>query len=99
MQAEVACKFGMERCEPTRARPAEHGMAVVLGEHVDVLPDSLDDRRADEHALERRPREVAHGERRLEGLALAAVAVAADAHVEHAERLLVGTAVDDLARA
>ena len=43
--------------------------------------------------------EAAHGERRLERLALAAVAVAPHRDVEDAERLLVGATVDDLGRA
>ena len=85
----------MERATHTAPDRHSTGPAVVLGEHLDVRPDPLDDRRADEHA-----REGAAGacpatvERRLERLALAAVAVAADGDVDHAERRLVGAAVD-----
>ena len=67
------------------ARPRT-GDAVVLGEHFDAGADALDDRRADEDAGEVAVGEAAHGERRLERLALAAVAVAAHRDVEDAER-------------
>ena len=94
MHAQVAGQLGMERGPPHDAAAHEHRLARVLGEHLDVVADPLDDRRADEHAGECRPREPVDVEVGFERVALTAVRVAPHGDVEHSERFLVGAAVD-----
>src|SRR5712691_11969777 len=48
----------MERGDEVASLPREHGMAVVLGEDLDIGPRVLDPRRADEDAAQRQ--RVAH---------------------------------------
>src|SRR5262245_60130195 len=98
MDTEIAGQFGVETRHPHLALPQQHGYVVVRREHLDSVADALDARRADEHAREGRAGEAADLERRLEGVTLTAVSVAAHRDVDAAERLLVGTAVEHFAR-
>src|SRR5258705_318488 len=86
----------MERREPDVRLTAEHRDAVVLGEHVDRGSGPLNDWRTNEDAGERPAGEAADVERGFERLPLPSVAVPPHGDVEHVQRLLVGTAVDDL---
>src|ERR1051326_1177547 len=73
----------MERRRDDVALPHGHHVFALLRQHFYAVADRDDLRRADEHHLHRRPLERAAANRALE---LAAVAVAADADVERAER-------------
>src|SRR5207245_7257463 len=99
METKIARELGMERREPEIAGAPEHGHTVELGEHFDAAADALDDGRTDEHPGKVAVGEPAHRQRRLERLALAAVAVAAHRDVEDTERRLVGATIDHLGRA
>src|SRR2546430_17394069 len=54
VQTRVLGQLGMERRDEEPALAREHGMAVDLGEHLDVGADVLDPRRADEDGAQRR---------------------------------------------
>src|SRR5260370_16680463 len=96
MGAQIAREVGMEGREPEVVRTSEQGHTVELGENLDAPADTLDDGGADEDAGEVAVGEAADRERRLERLALAAVAIAPHRDVEHAERRLAGATVDHL---
>src|SRR6476659_7061687 len=49
VQPRVVRQLGMERRDEITPLAREHRPAVDLGEHLDVRPDFLDPRRADEH--------------------------------------------------
>src|SRR5919201_737576 len=49
----VVGELGMEGCGKTAALPQQDGLAVQLGQHLDVVPHALDSRSADEDAPQR----------------------------------------------
>src|SRR5215211_5032233 len=98
METEIARQLRVEARHPHGTLSEEDGNVVVRREHLDRVTHALDAPGADEHTGERRAAESADLERRLERIALAAVAVAADRDVDAPERLLVGTAVEHLTR-
>src|SRR5471030_2446844 len=53
VQPGVAGQFWMKRGDQEPAVAREHGMPVDLGEHLDLGPDLLDPRRADEDGAQR----------------------------------------------
>ena len=82
------------KLRPRRALAAEHRVRRRARRAPRRRRRPLDDRRPDEHARERSAGEPVDVERRLERVALAAVAVAAHRDVETPNGLLVGAAVD-----
>ena len=97
MEARLAGQLGMERGGDDVALPDGDDASVVQPrEHVDAGPDALDDRCADEDAVDRRVAEDRHRQVRLEGVQLAPEGVALDRDVEQRQDRLV--AVGDLAR-
>ena len=86
----------MERRNGTASGPQQNRIALVLREHLDVLPDPFDQRRSDEHGVERVV-EAAHVKVRFETVKLAAVAVAADREVDQPEATLIVAPVEYLA--
>src|SRR3954447_19037226 len=92
MDPVVVGQLRMERGGEQRTLAHEHRMPVVRREDLDVVAGALDDRRADEDAVERRI-ELVDRQVGLEAVDLTPERVAADVDVEHAEALLVGAAV------
>ena len=65
---------------------------LVTGKHLDVVASTLDERRADEHCVERRvePRHVEVG---FEAVELASVSIPLDRHVDLIESDLIGAPI------
>ena len=86
MEAGLAGELGMERRGDHVALADRDDPAVIeSGEDVDVGPDALDDRRADEDGVDRRVAQDGHRSVGLEGVQLAPEGVALDGHVEERE--------------
>src|SRR5205807_8957473 len=97
MEPSVAADLRVEG-EGEVAPARERGRpALVAGEDGRPRPRPLDHRGADEDPGEGGLAELGHLEGRLEGVDLAAVAVAADVEVEGAEGELLGAPVEDAA--
>src|SRR3954454_17400460 len=86
VQPRVAAELGVERGDEEAALAREHGVAVDLRQHLDVRPEVVDPRRADEDRAERPVLELEVG---LERRDLPAERVAADGDVDEAEVVAV----------
>ena len=96
MEAGLARDLRVEGGAEQVALPHRDHAAVVEGrERLRGRPDRLDDRRADERGVHRRPVEQGDVEVRLERVELVAEGVAPHGHVEAAEGLLVRQRVED----
>ena len=87
----------MEGGGDDRSLPNRDRAALPVGQHLDVVADGVDQRRADEHGRKRRV-ETDDVEGRLEAVGLPAEGVAVDGHIEDVERLdpvVVGVAGGD----
>src|SRR6266545_2364759 len=84
VDARVVGELGMEGCDQEPSLSRQHGMTVVLREHLDLGTGVLDPRRADEDAAHRR---VVAGELEvgLERMNLSAPRVALHRQVEEPE--------------
>src|ERR1700680_2344013 len=82
VNAIVAGHLGMKREAQVRALAHRNRFAVDGGQNFHAVTDLLDPRGANEHAAERKVAEVEKGEIRLEGVHLAAPAVASHRDVE-----------------
>jgi hypothetical protein len=80
----IVRQLGMERSNEDAAVPQEHGLAIQLGQHLDVRADVAHARRADEHAPERAILSV-ELEVRLEARHLPTVCVPVDLQVGQPE--------------
>src|SRR3954464_712839 len=103
VHAGVPGDLGVERRReqvalPHRDDPTRGGPGLDLGEHAHLRPDVLDPGRPDEHRTHRLAVDTLEGEVLLEALDLAAERVAADRHVDPAERLLPGDGIQDAFR-
>src|SRR2546430_11262153 len=97
VQALVAAQLGMKAKREDASLADGDGMVVVAGDHLHAARP-FDQRRADEDTWKRLAIEAVYVEGRLEAVDLAAVAVAAHADVEHAQTVLLGHPVGDVAR-
>src|SRR5262249_46690922 len=88
VEPRVVGELRMERGDEKASLAREHRMAVDLGEHLDVGPDLLDPRRADEDGAQRTV-EAGDVEVGLERRDLAAEGVAPDGDVDEAEVVAV----------
>src|SRR5436305_1876372 len=81
VHARVVGQLGMEGCNEETALTQEHRLALVLGEHLDLLADLSHSRRADEDPAQRFLR-AAELQIRLEARHLAPVGVPVDLDVD-----------------
>src|SRR5262245_49442924 len=88
VHTRVVGQLRVERRHQDAPLAQQHRLAVELGHHVDVGPHLRDPRRADEDAPQR-PLVAVEVEIGLEARHLAAVCVASDLEVEHAEMVAV----------
>src|SRR5258705_2116265 len=97
MTRRAVGELRMERRDQDAPLPGHDGLAAVLGQNLDARTHPPDPGRADEDHFERdrAPVELRHSGS-LERLALAAVGVALDGHLDEPERELPGAL--DLAR-
>lgn len=96
MEPRIAGELRMESGDEHGALPAQDGMSVDTGEHLDVWPDLFDEWRPDEHGVERCI-ESLDVEIRLEGVDLPTEGVASHGDVDDAEAALIGSAVEHVA--
>ena len=88
----------VERGRQQRTLSDEHGLAVDGREHVHACARAFDDRRADEHRVERAVVDPVDVEIALEAVDLAAERIAADVDVDHAEAALVVSTIEHVRR-
>src|SRR5262245_40197177 len=93
VDAAVTRQLRMEGRDGDRALAAQHRVAFDRSGDLHTVARPLDDRRADEHRVERDV-ETGNLEVALERVALTAVAVAPHGDVDRAERSLIGTTVE-----